>query len=103
MNQLPIDGDNLKSPKSYTVAVILSAIFGVLGVHHFYCGRHLHGIFDLSLSIGAFIALGVDKPIIGIALFGIDIVHTIFVTFQLLVGAYKDGDGKTITYPGQKL
>jgi TM2 domain-containing membrane protein YozV len=103
MMEKPIDEQSLKSPKSYAVAVILSGIFGVLGIHHFYCGRHLHGMFDLSLSIGAFIALGFDYIFLAIGLFAIDAIHTIFVTFQLLVGNYRVGDGRIIAYPGQKL
>jgi len=40
------------SPKSYGVAVCLSTIFGVLGIHHFYLGRYLHGLLDVTMTIG---------------------------------------------------
>ena len=103
MNETPFDEETLKSPKSYAVAVILSAIFGILGVHHFYCGRHLHGIFDLGLSIGGFVALGFEAYALGIGLLLVDFIHTLIVTIQLLIGVYRDGDGRVITYPGQKL
>ena len=41
------------SRKSYVIAVCLAAIFGTVGIHHFYVGRWLHGLFDLSLLIAA--------------------------------------------------
>jgi len=96
----------IKSDKKYTVAVILSGIFGIFGVHHFYCGRISHGIFDLCLSLSGFFFIyseNVKLIVLGLVLLAIDLIHTIIVTFMLLVGSYKDGQGKTITYPGQKL
>lgn len=92
--------ENLYSSKSYGVAVILSGIFGVLGIHHFYLERWAMGIFDLGLSILGIILILMDNPI-GIVLLLIDFVHTIYVTYKLLVGEYKDGAGKIILYPGQ--
>lgn len=41
-----------KSSKSYVVVVSLSAVFGVLGIQHFYLGRWLEGICDVLLSLG---------------------------------------------------
>jgi len=70
--------ESVKSEKSYSTAVILSGIFGIFGIHHFYCGRILHGFFDLSLAI-------------------------VGLTLMLLVGSYRDGHGKLIAYPGQKI
>ena len=35
------------SDRSYGVAVALCGIFGIVGIHHFYLGNHLHGLFDL--------------------------------------------------------
>ena len=94
------------SDKSYAVAVCLAAVFGVLGIHHFYLGRLLHGIFDLGLSIAGFtlIVMGQSEALImtGAILLGIDVLHTLYVTFKLLVGEYNDGQGKLVTYPGQK-
>lgn len=94
------------SKKSYTVAVCLAAVFGVLGIHHFYLGRLLHGIFDLGLSIVGLtlIVVGQSNVLImtGAILLGIDVLHTLYVTFKLLVGEYKDGQGNLVTYPGQK-
>ncbi len=97
----------LKSDKKYAVAVILSGIFGIFGIHHFYCGRIAHGIFDLSLSVLGFFFIYAStsgiQVVIGLCLLAIDVIHTIVVTFMLLVGSYKDGQGKIIAYPGQKL
>ena len=97
------------SPKSYGVAVILAGIFGVLGVHHFYLGRILHGLFDLSLTVGAviFYIIGgltgsVTLILIAVALFGTDVIHTIYVFYKLLVGEYNDGYGRLVVVPGQK-
>jgi TM2 domain-containing membrane protein YozV len=96
----------IKSDKKYAIAVILSGIFGVLGIHHFYCGRIAHGAFDLALAI---VGIGLMQSddltlfMIGLGLFIVDVIHTVVVTYILLVGNYKDGQGKLITYPGQKI
>jgi TM2 domain-containing membrane protein YozV len=42
-----------QSSKKYSTAVCLSGIFGIIGIHHFYLGRWMHGIVDLSMTIGA--------------------------------------------------
>lgn len=90
------------SRKSYGTAVCLSAVFGVLGIHHFYLGRHLHGIFDMSLTIGFIVFLYfLEQPVIGISLLVVDVIHTFVVTIQLLVGAYRDGEDAIVAYPGQ--
>lgn len=39
------------SDKSYVTAAVLSGIFGVIGIHHFYVGRWGHGLFDLSMTV----------------------------------------------------
>lgn len=91
------------SDRRYVVAVVLSAVFGILGVHHFYLGRILHGLFDLSLSMGALTLLLLDRPGLAMLLLAIDYLHTFAVTFQLLVGACRDGQGRLVTYPGQKI
>lgn len=94
---------NEASEKSYTTAVILSAIFGVIGIHHFYLERWGMGIFDLGLSVTAYVLYLNGEWVWAISLFAIDFIHTAIVTFQLLVGTFKDGSGKIVTYPGQKL
>ncbi|WP_194944980.1 NINE protein [Shewanella sp. TC10] len=98
--------ESVKSEKNYATAVILSGIFGILGIHHFYCGRVLHGFFDLSLAIVGLTLIQFDDTtltMLGVGLILIDVIHTVVVTFMLLVGSYRDGQGKLITYPGQKI
>lgn len=90
------------SKKSYGVAVCLSGIFGVLGIQHFYLERWALGFFDLGLSIAGFVYLFLYGNLTGLTLLGIDLVHTVYVTYKLLVGEYKDGYGKIVAYPGQK-
>jgi TM2 domain-containing membrane protein YozV len=92
-----------QSLKKYPTAVCLSGIFGLLGIHHFYLGRWLHGIVDLSMTIGAFVLIGIGLDFVGFLLLGVDIIHTFIVTILLLIGAYKDGGGNVVTYPGQVL
>ena len=92
-----------QSPKSYVTAVCLSGAFGLLGIHHFYLGRWIHGSIDLSMSIAAFILIVAGLDLLGIIILCIDVVHTFVVTILLLVGAYKDGNGGIVTYPGQNL
>jgi TM2 domain-containing membrane protein YozV len=90
-----------KSSKKYATAVCLSGIFGILGIHHFYLGRWFHGMIDFSMTIGAIIFIGMGMEFLGFLLLGIDIIHTFIVTILLLIGAYKDGIGNVVTYPGQ--
>ena len=81
----------------------MSGIFGLLGIHHFYLGRWFHGIADFSMTIGGVILIGTGFDLIGILILGNDVIHTLIVTILLLVGAYKDGEGNVVTYPGQNL
>jgi TM2 domain-containing membrane protein YozV len=92
-----------QSEKKYTIAVCLSGIFGLLGIHHFYLGRWLHGILDLSMTVGAIILIGIGFEVLGYVVLGIDIVHTLIVSTLLLAGGYKDGNGDVIAFPGQEL
>ena len=92
-----------ESQKSYVTAVCLSSAFGLLGIHHFYLGRWIHGSIDLSMSIAAFILIVAGLDLLGIIILCIDVAHTFVVTILLLVGAYKDGNGDLVTYPGQNL
>lgn len=93
----------IPSEKNYVVAVCLSAIFGVVGIHHFYLRRYLEGIIDFSLFCVS-IYLYTTGHIGWAALtFAIDYLHTFIITIMLLTGSFKDGDGKIICYPGQKL
>ena len=91
------------SSKNYGVAACLAGIFGILGVHHFYLGCWLHGLLDLSMTIAGFGFIFTDRPLLGWSILAADWLHTITVTTMLLVGAYKDGRGHIVTYPGQKL
>jgi TM2 domain-containing membrane protein YozV len=95
---------NKRSSKSYTVAVCLSGIFGLLGIHHFYLGRWIHGLFDVSLTFLAlyFIYL-TENILLGFLILALDIIHTFIVTVMLLVGSYKDSNGQVVTYPNQKI
>jgi len=89
------------SPKSYAVAVCLSGIFGLLGIHHFYLGRWLHGLFDLGMTVGAFLLLITGHLLYGYLLLGVDMIHTFIITIMLLTGTYRDGHGLIVAYPGQ--
>lgn len=94
------------SPKSYGVAVALSAVFGLIGVQHFYLGRYILGITDVSLTIGFvyFIYFAGEKPVflvIGLVCLALDFLHTLFTTYSLFTGSFRDGHGRLIAYPGQ--
>lgn len=91
------------SQKSYAVAVSLSAIFGVLGVHHFYLGRYIEGIIDFSLFVVTMYFYINGDFLWAIAVFAIDGIHTFIITIMLLTGSFKDGQGRYVCYPGQKL
>ena len=103
---LPTHGrQQLVSDKSYGIAVCLSGIFGIVGIHHFYLERWLHGLFDLGLSVvGLSLIFFSDDPsmaALGVGLLIVDAIHTIYVTYKLLVGEYRDGRGLVVAYPGQ--
>ena len=92
------------SEKSYTVAVCLSGVFGLLGVHHFYLGRWFHGLFDLLLTfLAVYFIYFSEHILLGLLILALDIIHTFIVTILLLVGKYNDGNGKIVTYPNQKI
>ena len=91
------------SEKSYVVAVCLSAVFGVMGIHHFYLGRYLEGIIDFSLLAATLYFYFDGQWKLALLFFVIDGLHTFVITIMLLVGAFKDGRGATVCYPGQKL
>ncbi len=91
------------SDKNYGVAVALSGVFGLLGIHHFYLGRFFHGLVDLSLTLtGVYFLMG-EQEVLGWSILAVDYIHTIVVMIMLLIGAYKDSQGKFVAYPGQKI
>jgi len=98
------------SSKSWVVAAVLAGTFGIAGIHHFYVGRILHGIFDLSLSVTGFVLIfyGAQDDvansyvILGILFLIGDYVHTIYFMYKLIISEYRDGKGLLIKYPGQK-
>jgi len=93
------------SDKRYVVAVVLSALFGILGIHHFYLGRWGHGLFDLALTIGGFALIFTGSGwlvALGVILLIADGIHTFVVTIMLLIGEYRDGEGRKVPYPGQE-
>lgn len=94
---------NDRSDRKYHVAVILSGIFGVLGVQHFYLGRFGLGLVDLTLSIAAFWFFVNGEILLAGAFFAADFLHTLVVTIMLLTGSFKDGEGRLVCYPGQVL
>ena len=91
------------SEKKYVVAVCLSGVFGVVGIQHFYLGRWVEGFADVGLTFGA-ITFFMQGEFLGAAIMaGADFLHTFIVTIMLLTGSFKDGSGKIVCYPGQKL
>ncbi|WP_299180334.1 NINE protein [uncultured Neptuniibacter sp.] len=98
-----MDSQQQPSPKSYAVAVSLSAIFGVMGIHHFYLGRYLEGIIDFSLLIITLYFYINGEILWALLFFAIDGIHTFIITIMLLTGSFKDGHGRYVCYPGQKL
>ena len=92
-----------KSDKNFGVAVSLSAIFGVLGIHFFYLGKILHGLFDLGLSVGGFIFIALGQPVVGGLMLLLDILHTFYTTICLFLGKQTDGKNKLVCYPGQTI
>jgi len=88
------------SRKSYVTAVCLAAFFGTVGVHHFYVGRWLHGLFDLSLLVAAGIFFFSSAWILAGLFIFVDVVHNTYFVYKLIIGEYRDGSGKLIRVPG---
>lgn len=88
------------SDKKYGVAVALAFVFGVLGVHHFYLKRWGEAALDVGLTVTA-IVLWPSYPFIALGVLLLDVLHTFVVTSLLLVGKWRDGDGRIVPYPGQ--
>ena len=91
------------SNKNYTTAVILSGIFGVIGIHHLYLERWTMFLLDFGLFIAMLILLVDEQLFYAYLVLSIDVIHTVIVTYLLLIGKYKDGEGKIIPFPGQNI
>jgi TM2 domain-containing membrane protein YozV len=91
------------SDKNYMVAVCLSGVFGVLGIHHFYLGRYLEGLLDLTLALIALFLYVNGNVGLALLVFAIDSIHALIVTVMLWQGSIKDGLGRLVCYPGQRL
>ncbi|MFK7888670.1 MAG: NINE protein [Gammaproteobacteria bacterium] len=91
------------SPKSYVVAVCLSSIFGVMGIHHLYLGRWGEFLIDFALFVLTIYFYFSGELILAVIFGLIDMLHTFVITIMLLTGSFKDGDGKLVCYPGQRL
>ena len=96
-------GAEMRSPKSYGTAVALSAVFGFLGIQHFYLGRIGEGLLDLGLSIGWVVAFATGHFGLGLLLVLADFGHSFYVSIALLTGNFRDGAGRIVAYPGQRL
>lgn len=90
------------SRKSYTIAVCLSAIFGVVGIQHFYLGRYVEATIDLVLFIATIYLFISGQIFWAIGVGAIDAIHTFIVTIMLLTGSFRDGSGRLVLYPGQR-
>jgi TM2 domain-containing membrane protein YozV len=88
------------SKKSYVTAVCLAGILGTLGIHHFYVGRWLHGLLDLSLLITAIIFFSLSLWVPAILLLLADLIHNTYFVYKLIIGEYRDGSGRLVKIPG---
>ena len=102
-SQPGLPGSLQPSSKRYATAVVLSSIFGFLGIQHFYLHRPIEGLLDLGLSVGWIWSFAVGEVLLGVTLLVLDMVHAFVVTIMLLTGNFNDGDGRVVCYPGQKL
>jgi TM2 domain-containing membrane protein YozV len=96
-------GQHVASDKSYTIAVCLSAVFGVVGIQHLYLGRWLEALIDLALLVATFYFFFTGQILSALLVGAVDAIHTLVVTIMLLAGSFRDGEGKLVCYPGQRL
>jgi len=87
------------SRKSYGVAVALCGVFGIMGIHHFYIGNHLHGLLDVALCAGFILLIALEMPVWAFSVLTIDIIHTMIVFTRLIMGVQRDGQGELIRPP----
>ncbi len=99
--QLPLELQ--PSPKSYATAVILSFVFGFLGIQHFYLRRWGEALLDVGLSLAWFVCMVIGEFGWMVLFLVLDFGHSFVVSIQLLTGTFKDGSGRPVCYPGQKL
>jgi len=57
----------------------------------------------MGLFIETVVAYVSGNFLVAAVLFIADLIHTVYVTYLLLVGQYRDGQGKIISYPNQKI
>jgi TM2 domain-containing membrane protein YozV len=79
-----------ESDKRILPAFLLCLFFGILGIHAFYAGRRLEGILYLVVFVLAM------WPIGGLLLI-VSAVCSIIDLIRIIIGAYKDGQGRKIT------
>lgn len=99
----PLRPAKRRSEKSYPVAVCLSAVFGMVGVQHFYLGRFMEGLADVVLTGAWIYCFATDRPLEGMLFFAADFLHSMIVTIMLLTGSFRDSRGGYVCYPGQVL
>lgn len=88
------------SEKKYSTAIALAFFFGVLGVHHLYLRRWGEAALDIGLTVTALVLLE-SHPLLALLAFFLDFLHTTVVVSLLIVGKWKDGNGRLVAYPGQ--
>jgi len=86
-----------KSPKSYGTAVALCGVFGTLGIHHFYLGDWAHGLADIALLVLTIAFFAQGFVLLAIVTLLIDVGHTIFVFYMLIIEKWRDGEGRPVT------
>ncbi len=101
--ELGLPGCEVPSSRSYAKAVILSGVFGFMGLQHFYLRRWGEGLLDLGLTAGWLWGFLTGHVLWGVVFLVVDSAHALFVTIALLTGSLRDGSGRLVCYPGQKL
>jgi TM2 domain-containing membrane protein YozV len=89
--------------ENYATAVVLSGVLGFIGLQHFYLGRWAEGLLDVGLSIGWICALAMGEYLWFALFAAADVIHAFTTTVLLLIGSYRDSEGRRVCYPGQKL
>ena len=83
------------------VAVLLS--WFLPGSGHFYLGRWVEATIDLVLFCSTIYFFVTGQILLAFVVGAIDALHTFVVTIMLLTGSFRDGQGRLVLYPGQKL
>ncbi len=98
--------ENQKSEKSWVVCLLLLLFFGYIYIYKFYVGKIFEGFIAWIIGIAAIILFiigmvfldgdGIIYILLGLSLGFIYLIWIVIDFFAILIGKFKDGEGKYV-------